>query len=254
MEMPGLTLDTRVTSQLADIVDTCARTDDDALPWEALRQVQALVHADGIIFTGFDTVMPYVWLDQRIHPGEGTMYLSETPTEALGNPFWEDYWDGPCSYADRTGDFASVTTVGDFVSLPEVRAGAVAIDAGCQREMVACMPPSSPGRHLRVVCLRELGSDFTELDRFLLSLVRPHLERAFWSGVRAREASPALSRRQVQIMRMVQSGLTNRQIARRLDSAEGTVRTHLNRIYGRLGVQSRTAAVQKIFGPSEGWP
>src|SRR5215204_2263513 len=180
--MPGLTLDTRMTSQLADIVDACVRASADALPWEALRQVQALVHADAITFTGLDTLVPFVWLDQRILTSGEEMYLGETPQQALDNPFWTDYWDGPCSYSEHTGDFASVVTVGDFVGLPEVRAGAVSIDEGCEREMIACMAPSSPGRHLRVICIRERGSDFDELDRFLLALVRPHLERAFWSG------------------------------------------------------------------------
>ena len=250
--MPGLTLDQPTTSRLADIVEACARPDDDAVPWEALRQVQALVHADGITFTGLDSLVPHVWLDQRIHTSGDPMYLGETPGEATVNPFWTRYWEGPCSYAERTGDYASVTTVSDFVALPEVRHGAVAIEEGCERELLACMPPSSPGRHLRVICVRGSGSDFSELDRFLMALVRPHLERAFWSGVQSRGTAPALSRRQLQILRMVQAGLTNGQVARRLQMSEGTVRTHLNRIYARLGVQSRTAAVQKVFGGSEG--
>jgi DNA-binding NarL/FixJ family response regulator len=38
------------------------------------------------------------------------------------------------------------------------------------------------------------------------------------------------------------AGHTNTQIARRLGVTEGTVRKHLENIYGRLGVSSRTAA------------
>ena len=40
---------------------------------------------------------------------------------------------------------------------------------------------------------------------------------------------------------------TNTQIARQLGISEGTVRTHLENIYGRLGVSSRTAAVTRAF-------
>jgi DNA-binding NarL/FixJ family response regulator len=43
------------------------------------------------------------------------------------------------------------------------------------------------------------------------------------------------------------AGHTNTQIARRLGISEGTVRTHLENIYERLDVSSRTAAVTRAF-------
>ena len=43
------------------------------------------------------------------------------------------------------------------------------------------------------------------------------------------------------------AGHTNTQIARRLGVTEGTVRTHLENIYERLDVSSRTAAVTRAF-------
>jgi DNA-binding CsgD family transcriptional regulator len=46
---------------------------------------------------------------------------------------------------------------------------------------------------------------------------------------------------------MVASGHTNAQIARRLGISEGTVRTHLENIYKKLHVSSRTAAVARAF-------
>ena len=46
---------------------------------------------------------------------------------------------------------------------------------------------------------------------------------------------------------LVAAGHTNAQIARRLDVSEGTVRIHLQNIYARLRVSSRTAAVTKAF-------
>jgi len=48
-------------------------------------------------------------------------------------------------------------------------------------------------------------------------------------------------------MRLLAAGCTNTQIARRLGISEGTVRTHLENIYERLGVSSRTAAVIRAF-------
>jgi len=48
-------------------------------------------------------------------------------------------------------------------------------------------------------------------------------------------------------VRVVAAGHTNAQIARRLGVSEGTVRTHLENIYARLHVSSRTAAVTRAF-------
>jgi DNA-binding NarL/FixJ family response regulator len=45
----------------------------------------------------------------------------------------------------------------------------------------------------------------------------------------------------------VAAGHTNAQIAHRLGVTEGTVRTHLENIYERLQVSSRTAAVTRAF-------
>lgn len=54
---------------------------------------------------------------------------------------------------------------------------------------------------------------------------------------------PALSPRETEILGLVAEGLANRQISRRLFISEATVKTHLVHIYGKLGVDSRTAAV-----------
>ncbi|MGP8000601.1 MAG: response regulator transcription factor [Streptosporangiaceae bacterium] len=47
---------------------------------------------------------------------------------------------------------------------------------------------------------------------------------------------------------LLAAGHTNAQIARRLGVSEGTIRTHLESIYRRLGVSSRTAAVTRARG------
>ena len=52
-----------------------------------------------------------------------------------------------------------------------------------------------------------------------------------------------LTKRQPELLDLVAAGLTNRQVARQLGLSEGTVRRHLENIFTRLGVNSRTAAV-----------
>lgn len=59
-----------------------------------------------------------------------------------------------------------------------------------------------------------------------------------------------LTSRQVQVLELVREGCTNGQIARRMGLSEGTVRTHLNHVYARLGVASRTAAVVRGLPPA----
>jgi DNA-binding NarL/FixJ family response regulator len=52
-----------------------------------------------------------------------------------------------------------------------------------------------------------------------------------------------LSSREVQIMTLIAAGHSNGQIAERLVLAEKTVKNHVNRIYAKLGVGSRPAAI-----------
>ena len=54
-----------------------------------------------------------------------------------------------------------------------------------------------------------------------------------------RNEAPALTRREAEVVRLVCVGLPNKQIAARLETAEGTVKTHLHRIYAKLEVRSR---------------
>jgi DNA-binding NarL/FixJ family response regulator len=91
------------------------------------------------------------------------------------------------------------------------------------------------------------GSDFSETDRALLTLLRPHLHQAYIDAERRRQPVPELTPRQWQLMDLLAVGHTNAQIARRLDVSEGTVRTHLENIYRRLGVSSRSAAITRAF-------
>jgi ATP/maltotriose-dependent transcriptional regulator MalT len=68
------------------------------------------------------------------------------------------------------------------------------------------------------------------------------------TGRRATAAQPLvepLSEREVQVLRLIADGLSNAEIADKLVIAQGTVKRHINNIYGKLGVQSRTQAVAR---------
>jgi DNA-binding NarL/FixJ family response regulator len=57
-----------------------------------------------------------------------------------------------------------------------------------------------------------------------------------------REAVGSLSEREVQVLRLIASGKTNRAIAEELFISEKTVARHVSNIFDKLGVSSRSAA------------
>lgn len=62
---------------------------------------------------------------------------------------------------------------------------------------------------------------------------------------RSREAEVLLTEREREVLTVAAEGLTAREIAHRLGVRERTVTTHLGRIYGKLGVRSRIAAIRQ---------
>ncbi|MCB0059990.1 MAG: response regulator transcription factor, partial [Caldilineaceae bacterium] len=56
-----------------------------------------------------------------------------------------------------------------------------------------------------------------------------------------------LSERELQILRMVAAGKSNRTIGRELYLALGTVKSHLHHIYQKLSVDSRTQAIARAI-------
>ena len=65
------------------------------------------------------------------------------------------------------------------------------------------------------------------------------------SGREYGEAVEALTQREHDVLTLVADGLSNRDIAGRLAISEHTVKFHLASIFGKLGVSTRTEAVQR---------
>jgi DNA-binding CsgD family transcriptional regulator len=170
---------------------------------------------------------------------------------------WEHYWHcQPCSYPDRTSDLRSIVKIADFYSARQwhsigTRCG-INRPMGFEHALMLTLPAPpgpdpGPGRTMRLFFFRGPGRDFSERDRALLTLLRPHLHQAYLDAERRRHPVAQLTPRQWELLRLVAAGLTNAQIADQLGVAEGTVRIHLGNVYERLHVASRTAAVTRAF-------
>ncbi len=59
----------------------------------------------------------------------------------------------------------------------------------------------------------------------------------------AQPLEESLSERELEVLRLVAAGLSNRDIAQELVLATGTVKKHTNNIFTKLGVRNRTQAV-----------
>ena len=58
-----------------------------------------------------------------------------------------------------------------------------------------------------------------------------------------RMTGPELTHRELDVLRLLMAGKSNKQIAAALFISEGTVKTHVNNILGKLGASDRTQAV-----------
>ena len=221
------------------------------LPPSLLVDVMGQIRCDEISFERYDSGRQETWFLQVIPA------IDTGPAEAWQPVHWQHYWDcQPCSYPDRTGDLRSVLKIADFYSARQWHSTGMYSDIyrpqGFEHELQLCLPwpggqAAGPGRTVRLYFFRGPGPDFSERDRALLTLLRPHLHQAHLDAERRRHAVPQLTPRHWDLLRLLAAGHTNIQIARRLGVSEGTVRTHLENIYGRLQVSSRTAAVTRAF-------
>ena len=227
---------------------------DGGLPESLLADLMGQIRCDGVDLLGFDTGQQAFWLGQEI---SATTH-DEDLQAAVDQAFWTHYWDSRfCSYPGRTGDLRSAIKITDFYSTRQWHSTGMYADHdrlfGVEHSLMLCLPEAPPGtiagpeRHVRLYLSRGPGPDFSERDRALLTLLRPHLHQAYLDAERRRHPVPRLTPRQKNLLRLVAAGHTNTQIAHRIGISEATVRARLENIYERLGVSSRTAAVTRAF-------
>jgi DNA-binding CsgD family transcriptional regulator len=228
------------------------------LPLSLLSDLKDQIPCDYLLCHGYDTTLMQYWFTQQIPEDDGDRDPpDEDRDEDFFRVFWKQYWDCQvCSYPDRTGDLRSIVKVHDFYSVRQWHStgmyNEIVRPQGLDNHIQICLseppgPDAGPGRTVRLFFMREPGPDFSERDRALLTLLRPHLQQAYHDAERRRSPVPKLTPRQWDLLHLIAGGRSNFQIARQLGLSEGTVRTHLENIYARLQVSNRTAAVVRAF-------
>ncbi|HEU4351234.1 MAG TPA: helix-turn-helix transcriptional regulator [Burkholderiales bacterium] len=84
--------------------------------------------------------------------------------------------------------------------------------------------------------------DFTDRERALLDVLKPHLARIY----RRINTVGQLTAREAEVLRWVAAGKSDAQIGAILRISARTVQKHLQNVYDKLGVESRTAAAMRI--------
>ncbi len=124
------------------------------------------------------------------------------------------------------------------------------------------LPIRMNGRELVSFVLNRDGMDFDDRELALLDCLRRPLARLF-DRVQAadrpsvefddeRLARLGLKQREGEVMHWVAAGKTDKDVAALLGLSPRTVHKHLQNIYAKLGVETRTAAVMRALGSSWG--
>jgi DNA-binding CsgD family transcriptional regulator len=130
-------------------------------------------------------------------------------------------------------------------------------------EYTISAPLLTESRTLIAVVLSRRDLDFAARDRERLELLRPHLAHLYQQACRAgsgrrdsapppasalREREPeSLTPRERDVMHWLAAGKTDAEIAALLSLSPRTVSKHLEHIYVKLGVETRTAAVMRVL-------
>ncbi len=94
-----------------------------------------------------------------------------------------------------------------------------------------------------VRAIRDVAAGGTAVHPIASERVVRGLESGPDPGFPRLEPADPLTEREVEVLRLMTGGYSNREIARALGVAEGTVKNHVSSILSKLGVRDRTRAV-----------
>jgi len=232
---------------LLDLSDPARQLESLESTWEStLSTVKAMVPCDAVTFHVQDLAAQRVLAIREV----SNRYEADAgPDDAADEQYWSHFWASDCCYPQRSGDYFTVVRTTDFEpggALSETMGGQVMPPYAGYRAARITLPLRGTVDY-RVLLWRLDGPDFSDRDIVLLSVLRPTLVAIRDKSFLPEASRPQLTPRQLQLLGLVATGLTNRQTARRLGVSEHTVRKHVENIFERLQVSTRTAAVNRVF-------
>jgi DNA-binding CsgD family transcriptional regulator len=230
------------------VVETAEITsDDEPFPAAFLAALRRLVPCDDVSFSELDRVAERE-LGHVSHP------RWDGPEPEVS--YWEIRHEHPvCHRHEVSGDF-SAHRLTDFVTPRQLRRSRLYAQwfrpQYVHHQLTVGL--DAPLWHTKVFLFsRGGGRDFSERDCAVLDALRPYLgaRYALWEARRRLDVEPVarpegLTPREREIVALLRAGLSNAEIAGRLSIAPGTVRRHLENVYGKLDVHTRTAALAKL--------
>lgn len=235
---------------LLDVVDRCqpAAAEDDIFYADVLTGLRELIPCDDITFQLMEVA------EQRVR----TLCVSDAGVERdesvgmedeWGTLFWQEFWgEHGCAGPVKTGDYSTILHAetmrsGAYANSP---LGTLIDELGLKGEILVPMTPLA-GTDRRLLLWRTKDEpDFSDREKAMLALIRPHLAELHTRRDRELRGEPNLTPRQWEVLRQVATGASNTAIARTLGLSDATVRKHLENVFLRLNVQSRTEALARV--------
>ncbi|WP_275106663.1 response regulator transcription factor [Ornithinimicrobium flavum] len=242
--------DLRILRDLLDLTRPGHREAPAERTFQLLAHLESLVGCDAASLQEMDCVQQVRLYCQA---STGGQRWSETPEERAvtrRDPgvalFWRCWWRSTCSLPERVGR-PVVVSDRSVLSRHEMRSDPLYVEYLHYVDEILVGYPTGRGRSARLILRRDEGSAFGPRELMLMELLLPHLRGLVLSTLPPVQPLTArLTGRQVEILRQVALGQTNREVGRVLGISEATVRKHLEHSYDRLGVLSRTGAVAAL--------
>ncbi len=227
------------------VAEAAGIEDHQPFPSAFLAALRRLVPCDFVAFNELDRM-----LERQLG------YVADPPdvAAAFDAPitYWQARADHPlCRYHESSGDWRAYR-LSDFVTLRDLRRTPLYdewVRPAGQTHLIT-VGLDAPLSHTKVFLLhRPNGPDFDQRDCAVLDALRVYFEGRYALSQTPRQTVDGaqelatLTAREREVLLLVADGLTNAAIAERLWISPGTVRRHLENVYTKLGVHTRTAAV-----------